>query len=81
VNQRVAHSHSEAVANALIGAGLSQLVLWIYGVPLTEALSLNVTMIGVSYGRAFVLRRIFTRVEWDGLGAKENSGRASKTDG
>ena len=62
MSQRLAHSHGEAVANALIGAGLSQLVLWIYGLPLTEALSLNATMIGVSYGRALALRRIFTRL-------------------
>jgi len=62
MSQGVALSHAEAIANSLVGAGLSQLVLWAYGVPLTEAVSLNVTMIGISYGRSFVLRRIFERL-------------------
>jgi hypothetical protein len=54
-------SHAEAVANAVIGAALSQLVLWLFGMQLVEALWLNAVMIGVSYGRAFVLRRVFER--------------------
>jgi len=61
MTQRVAHSHAEAVANSIIGAGLSQLVLWIFGIPIIEAITLNAVMIGVSYGRSFILRRIFTR--------------------
>jgi hypothetical protein len=59
--QRAGMSHAEATANALIGAGLSQLVLWLFGMPITEALYLNVVMIGVSYARAFALRRMFAR--------------------
>jgi hypothetical protein len=61
MSQRVAHSHSEAIANAIIGAGLSQFVLWLFGMPTGEAVWLNAVMIGVSYGRAFLLRRIFER--------------------
>ena len=59
--QHAGVSHAEAVANSLIGAGLSQLVLWLFSIPITEAVSLNVTMIGVSYARAFALRRMFAR--------------------
>jgi len=62
MTQRAAHSHVEAAANSIIGAGLSQLVLWIFGIPITEAITLNAVMIGVSYGRSFVLRRLFTRI-------------------
>ena len=59
--QRAGMSHAEAIANSLIGAGLSQLVLWLFAIPITEALSLNATMICVSYARAFALRRMFAR--------------------
>jgi len=62
MTQRVTHSHAEAVANSVVGAGLSQLVLWVFGVPITEAITLNGVMIGVSYARAFLLRRIFARI-------------------
>lgn len=62
MTQRVAHSHAEAVVNSIVGAGLSQLVLWVFGVPITEAFTLNAVMIGVSYGRTLVLRRLFTRM-------------------
>ena len=61
MSQPVRNSHAEAIANSLIGAGLSQLVLWLFGVPLTEAITVNATMIGVSYARAFALRRVFSR--------------------
>lgn len=57
--QRAGMSHAEAIANSVIGAGLSQLVLWLFSVPFTEAISLNAAMIGVSYARAFALRRMF----------------------
>jgi hypothetical protein len=59
--QHAGMSHWESTANAIIGAGLSQLVLWLFAIPITEAVSLNVTMIGVSYARAFALRRMFAR--------------------
>lgn len=62
MSQRAALSHAEAVSNSIIGAGLSQLVLWLFGIPITEALTLNAIMIGVSYARAFVLRRLFARI-------------------
>jgi hypothetical protein len=60
--QRAGMSHAEAFANAVIGAGLSQLVLWLFGVPLTEAITVNAVMIGVSYMRAFAIRRMFERL-------------------
>lgn len=56
------HSHMEAVANSLVGAGLAQGVLWMFGIPTVEALSLNVAMIVVSYARSFALRRVFARL-------------------
>jgi phosphate/sulfate permease len=59
--QHAGVSHAEAIANAVAGAVLAQLVLWFFGVPLNEALSVNAAMIGVSYARAFALRRIFAR--------------------
>lgn len=59
--QHAGMSHAEAIANSFIGAGLSQLVLWIFSMPITEAISLNAIMIGVSYARAFALRRMFSR--------------------
>lgn len=62
MSQPLQHSNVEAIANSIIGAVLGQLVLWLFGVPITEAVSLNITMIGVSYARAFALRRLFERV-------------------
>lgn len=61
--QSVAHSHYEAAANALIGLMLAQLVLWLWGIPIVEALWLNAVMMAVSYARSYALRRIFARFE------------------
>lgn len=52
-------AHIEALLNCITGVVLAQLVLWAFGVPLHEALALNVVMILVSYVRSFVLRMIF----------------------
>lgn len=58
----LALSHVEAVANAIVGTVIGQIVLWLFGLPITEALWLNITFLGVSYIRAFILRRIFARL-------------------
>jgi hypothetical protein len=62
MSQRLAHSHAEALTNSIVGAALAQAVLWLFGMALAEAVSLNLTMITVSYLRAFVIRRAFERV-------------------
>lgn len=54
MNHRLAHG--EALANAVIGIGLSQIVLAGFGVELRQAVALNAAMIGVSYARSYVLR-------------------------
>ena len=59
MSQRLAHSHAEAITNSIVGAALAQAVLWLFGMPLDEAVALNVTMIIISYLRAFVIRRAF----------------------
>jgi hypothetical protein len=55
-------SHAEALANVMIGIPVGQAVLWVCGVPIVEALWLNVVMLGLSYARSYVIRRIFTRI-------------------
>lgn len=49
----------EAAANSIAGIVLAQIVLWAFGLPLLEAITLNVVMIIVSYVRSLVLRMIF----------------------
>jgi hypothetical protein len=55
-------AHAEACANAVAGLALAQGVLWAFGLPLGEAVALNVVMLAVSYVRAFVLRLVFAKV-------------------
>jgi hypothetical protein len=55
--------HGEALANAIVGIVLSQIVLWIFGVEFRQALFLNAAMIGVSYARSYTLRRLFSTFE------------------
>lgn len=62
VTQRMSHSHLEALANAIIGAALAQVVLWLFSIPVVEAISLNAAILGVSYVRAFAIRRWFERM-------------------
>jgi hypothetical protein len=59
VNHRLAHL--EALMNAILGIGLSQLVLACFGIELRQAIASNTVMIGVSYARAYALRRLFAR--------------------
>jgi hypothetical protein len=54
-------THAEAAANAFAGIILSQLVPACFGVAVTQAVTLNATMVGVSYARAYALRRLFAR--------------------
>jgi hypothetical protein len=54
-------AHAESAANAVAGLVLAQLVLFAFGVPVREAVALNIAMLAVSYARSFVLRLIFSR--------------------
>jgi hypothetical protein len=54
-------AHAEACANTIIGLVLAQLVLAAFGMPISEAVVLNVVMLAVSYARSFVLRILFSR--------------------
>jgi hypothetical protein len=55
----IRYAHFEAAANSIAGIVLAQLVLWAFGLPLGEAIWLNLVMIAVSYARAFLLRLLF----------------------
>lgn len=55
-------AHAESAANAIAGLVLAQAVLFEFGVPVGEAVELNVAMLAVSYVRSLVLRLIFSRV-------------------
>ena len=52
-------AHIEAAANTIIGSLIGQIALWAYGLPLMHALSLNATLIALSYVRSYVIRRLF----------------------
>lgn len=56
-------THVESLANAILGIAIAQLVLWVWGVPLHEAVGLNATLFGISYVRAYALRTIFRRLQ------------------
>src|SRR5271163_1573226 len=55
-------AHLEAAANAVVGLGLAQAILWAFGMPLGEAVTLNMVFLAMSYARSFVLRLVFRRV-------------------
>jgi hypothetical protein len=59
MSQSPAHSHMETAINAVVGIPLSQGVLWIFGLPIGEAVLVGVVMFLVSYLRGFLVRRIF----------------------
>ena len=54
-------AHAEAFAQVAIGAVLAQIVLWLFGVHLAEAVALNGVMLGVSYLRSYAIRRAFSK--------------------
>lgn len=55
-------AHCEACANAVAGLVIAQGVLWAFGMPMHEAIVLNIVMLAVSYARSFVLRLVFSRI-------------------
>ena len=61
-------THAECAANVAIGIAISQSVFYAMGLPLTEAVSWNAIFLGLSYGRQYVLRRVFARIEGQGSG-------------
>lgn len=61
ISQPIRLSHAEAAANAIIGLIISQLILWAWGLPLSQATALNIAFLLVSYLRAYVIRRAFER--------------------
>lgn len=54
--------HLEAVSNAILGIAIAQAVLWLFGIPLRSAITMNVVMFGASYARALLLRILFARI-------------------
>lgn len=49
----------ESAANAALGLVIAQIVLWLWGLPIHEALGLNAVMFGTNYVRSYLLRRAF----------------------
>lgn len=62
LGQSVRQSHVEAVCNAVVGVVLAQAVLWAFGMPVREALSLNAVMFIVSFLRSLIIRRAFAGI-------------------
>lgn len=56
-------AHMEAAANTIIGVVIGQSVLFVFGIPVTEAIPITVIIITLSYIRSFVLRLAFRRFE------------------
>ena len=54
--------HLEAFANAIVGIAIAQILLWLYGIAFSQALSLNIAMFAASYARSFLIRIIFARI-------------------
>ena len=69
-------AHAEAFAQVAIGAVLAQIVLWLFGVHLAEAIALNCVMLAVSYVRSYAIRRAFSKWKRQCL-AKELKGSSS----
>jgi|GEM_PF-3864390 phosphate/sulfate permease len=62
MSRRTRLRHAEAVSNAILGIALAQLILWLFGIPLSSAISMNIAMFAASYARALLLRILFTRI-------------------
>lgn len=62
VGARRRRMHAEALANAVIGLAIAQIVLLAFSVPLSHAIPLNLVMFAASYARSFVIRIIFKRI-------------------
>ncbi len=56
-------AHMEASANTVIGVIIGQSVLFVFGIPVTEAIPITAIIIALSYVRSFVLRLVFRRLE------------------
>lgn len=52
-------SLEEALANMILGLILSQIVLFLFGIPVQDAALINVIMIFVSFLRSYFVRRFF----------------------
>ena len=56
-------AHMEAAANTVIGVIIGQTVLFVFGIPVTEAIPITAIIIALSYVRSFVLRLVFRSFE------------------
>lgn len=56
-------AHMEAAANTVIGVIIGQTVLFVFGIPVTEAIPITAIIIALSYVRSFVLRLVFRRFD------------------
>jgi hypothetical protein len=61
MTQRASHSHAEALVNMFVGSAMGQAALWAFGMPLGRALTMNLTLLFLSYWRQYFIRRIFNR--------------------
>ena len=52
-------SFQEALANMILGLILSQIVLFLFGIPVQDAALINVIMIAISFIRSYFVRRFF----------------------
>jgi hypothetical protein len=60
MSQTKRKSALEAGVNTVVGIVLNQLILWAAGIPLGTATFLTVVMVGVSFLRSYIVRRMFT---------------------
>lgn len=52
-------SHLETISQMVVGMVLAQIVLFLFGIPLGEAVWFGVVMLMVSYIRTYLIRRSF----------------------
>jgi hypothetical protein len=59
MTQSKSKSALESATNTVVGIVINQAVLWAFGVPFGSATAITVLMIGLSFGRSYIIRRMF----------------------
>lgn len=52
-------NHIETVIQMVVGITIAQVVLWLFNVPMQDAVFITVIMTVVSYIRSYVIRSVF----------------------
>jgi hypothetical protein len=74
MTQSASHSHAEALVDMFVGSAMGQAALWAFGMPLGRALSMNLTLLFLSYWRQYFIRRIFNRIASHGSKRERREG-------